>query len=178
MCRTMEYLVAKPRSKRDIEQVAYNIRKTLKLEKYLYFPIVEFIENILPQIDTNFSYEYCELADMPKNTYAFYNPTDNIMHIREDVYEAACKDDGRHRFTLAHEVGHYFLHSEDVILRRSASKFEIKPFENPEWQANTFAGALLIPNNLIKNMSISQIASQCGTSYQAAEIAYKKSRAQ
>lgn len=49
---------------------------------------------------------------------------------------------------------------------------------NPEWQANTFAGALLIPNNLIGNMSIPQIAYECGTSYQAAEIAYKKSRAQ
>lgn len=33
MCRTMEYLIAKPRSRYDIEQVAYNIRKTLKLEK-------------------------------------------------------------------------------------------------------------------------------------------------
>lgn len=115
---------------------------------------------------------------MPPNTYAFYNPTENIMYIREDVYEAACKDDGRHRFTLAHEVGHYFLHSEGVILRRSVQEFEIMAYLNPEWQANTFAGALLIPNNLIGNMSIPQIAYECGTSYQAAEIAYKKSRAQ
>lgn len=124
MCRTMEYLIAKPRSRYDIEQVAYNIRKTLKLENNLYFPIVEFIENILPQINTNFSYQYCKWGDMPPNTYAFYNPTENIMYIREDVYEAACKDDGRHRFTLAYEFGHYFLHSEGVILRRSVQEFE------------------------------------------------------
>lgn len=173
----MEYIIAKPRSTKNIEMIAEQIRATLNLKNDLYFPVVEFIENILPNVDTEFNYNYCSKDDMPPNTYAYYNSTENVMHIREDVYEAACMGDGRHRFTLAHEIGHYLLHSEGVCLSRSVSVSEIKPYFNPEWQANTFASALLMPRNLIKNMTINQIVEECGTSFQAASIAYKKSRA-
>lgn len=174
----VEYLIARPRSTGNIEMVASRIRETLGLKNKLYFPVIEFIENVLPRVDPEFNYEYLSKNDMPPNTYAYYNSSENVMYIREDVYDEACKDGGRHRFTLAHEIGHYLLHSEGVCLSRNSNEVKIKPYLDPEWQANTFASALLMPKNLIKNLTIKQIADECGTSYQAASIAYKKSRAQ
>lgn len=47
-------------------------------------------------------------------------------------------------------------------------------YRNPEWQANTFASALLIPKNQTKFMSIEQISNKCKVSHQAAEIAHKR----
>ena len=174
----MDYLIAKPRSTSDIEMIADRIRETLNLKSNLYFPVINFIENVLTNVDAGFNYEYVSKIDMPPNTYAYYNSTENVMYIRDDVYDAACMGDGRHRFTLAHEIGHYLLHSEGVCLSRSVNESEIKPYLNPEWQANTFASALLMPRSLIKSMTVKQIADECGTSFQAASIAYKKSRVQ
>lgn len=63
------------------------------------------------------------------------------------------------RATLAHEIGHCFLHVEDSRRARTMLKFlhdesaslemyrqeDIRAYENPEWQAWRFAGALLMP---------------------------------
>lgn len=55
------------------------------------------------------------------------------------VETGECRD----RFTIAHELGHYFLHSNQGarpgIARRRAES------ERLEWEANWFAGALLMP---------------------------------
>ncbi len=60
----------------------------------------------------------------------------------------------RWRFTLAHEIGHFFLHSlaGTIMLEDTEQMFRI--FDEPqkkeirdwqEWQANIFASALLLP---------------------------------
>jgi hypothetical protein len=70
----------------------------------------------------------------------------------------------RLRATLAHEIGHCFLHVEDSLRARTMLKFlhdenaalelykqeEINAYENPEWQAWRFAGALLMPKDCIR----------------------------
>lgn len=64
------------------------------------------------------------------------------------------KEDFRWRFTLAHEIGHFFLHSMPgrIMLEDTEQMFRIfdKPHKGSirdweEWHANTFASALLIP---------------------------------
>ena len=47
----MDYLIAKPRSTSDIEMIADRIRETLNLKSNLYFPVINFIENVLPNVD-------------------------------------------------------------------------------------------------------------------------------
>lgn len=65
----------------------------------------------------------------------------------------------RLRATLAHEIGHCFLHVADARRAQTRLKFlhdesadlelykqeELNAYENPEWQAWRFAGALLMP---------------------------------
>lgn len=44
---------------------------------------------------------------------------------------------------MAHELGHYILHS-GLVLARAPTSERTKPFRDSEWQANAFAGELLI----------------------------------
>lgn len=56
----------------------------------------------------------------------------------------------RQLFTVAHELGHYFLNPDkntDIFYRREANEFVDFPSE--EQEANWFAAALLMPRELI-----------------------------
>ena len=171
----MTLQVAEPLSTKEIIRQADLIRKSLKLNKQLYFPVVEFAEVIIGEIDSSYNFIVCEDNELP-DKYACYNPSNNTMTVRNSVYELACNDDGRHRFTFAHEIGHYFLHREGVALARVSSDVEIKTYMNPEWQANTFASELLMPNKLIQGLAVDEIMHLCCTSGQAASIAFNKAK--
>jgi hypothetical protein len=165
------YQFAEPLSKSDIKKFVSTIRNSCNLSNILYMPVIWFIEVLIPAIDNTFNYEIVEQSQLPPNTYACYDPSSNTMKISESVYDGACDNNGRDRFTLAHEIGHYFLHRTGVKLYRSDQPPQA--FVNPEWQANYFASELLMPSYLIQGMSIDEIKCKCKTSYQAAEIAFK-----
>jgi len=65
---------------------------------------------------------------------------------------------GRHaprtRFSLAHELGHYFIESHHMHLRNGGKTHRsFDEFQAPtimEWQADSFAAHLLMPDRLIK----------------------------
>ena len=69
-----------------------------------------------------------------------------VMQVNEDHHP------NRRRYTIAHELGHFCLHRH---LRR---RFEDKIFfrggeaNKPEWQANDFAGAILMPEDKFREM--------------------------
>lgn len=174
----MNQLIVQAMSKTDIYEITNSIRKTLKeglnYENPLYFPIVEFIE-ILPFIDTSFSYDYVSDNELP-NAYAQYIPLENVMRIRETVYDNAIKNNGRDRFTLAHELGHYILHSDIDSLSFARSLQKVPAYRDPEWQANTFASMLLMNPQYIKDLTVPQIAGYCRTSLQAAEVALNNAK--
>lgn len=165
----MSLPVAPPLSKKRIIEYAEYIRQCINC-KTIYIDIVAFIEFVIPKIDPSFVYEYVDDNELPRGVYAYYDPLLNIMKISASVYERAYAGEGRDRFTLAHEVGHYFLHRDGYSYARS--NLDIPKYCDPEWQANTFASAFLIPQGRIKNMSINEIKNTCKVSYQAAEIAY------
>jgi hypothetical protein len=70
----------------------------------------------------------------------------------------------RLRATLAHEIGHCYLHVKDARRFRKKYQFlqdgsvslevyarsEVKVYEDPEWQAWRFAGALLMPECCVR----------------------------
>ena len=114
----MNQVIAEPMSTKNILFLTNTLRKKFNLYDCTYFPIVEFIETVLPEIDPKFSYLYVDKAEMP-DTYEYFDNDTKVMVIREDVYERALNGSGRDRFTLAHELGHYVLHSSGVQLCRS-----------------------------------------------------------
>lgn len=80
----------------------------------------------------------------------------------------------RQRFTIAHEIGHYFLHREHssfedgLLFRKTAGR------NAQEDEANYFASLLLMPSvefrRNLTTSSIEQVATTFGVSKQAAEL--------
>ncbi|WGE89608.1 ImmA/IrrE family metallo-endopeptidase [Actinobacillus arthritidis] len=102
-------------------------------------------------------------------------PSGDIL-LRQSVYDGACDGNGRDRFTIAHEIAHAIMHKEHIGLARPVEK-STKIFCNAEWQANEFAGRLLLPDNYIelyKGSSVGDIAEMFGISYECAQIRINK----
>jgi len=144
-----EQYMAAPTTWEKIRQFTMQIRRSIGTENDFYFPVVHFIEFALPRLDPEFELDIVSASDIPGN-YAETRPALHHMRIREDVYEDALADNGRARFTLAHELGHYLMHGEGVVsLARTQSNIQVPPYARPGRQANVFAGDLLVPIPLI-----------------------------
>lgn len=168
----MEY-EANPLSRSQIRELVTSIRNGLKQlcpEIGIEFPLLEFLELILPSLFPDFELEIVD--DEELNCYAKAYPSQNRILIRDSVYEGAYRGNGRDRFTIAHEIGHFFLHRDESISFARAD-VSIPTYKKPEWQANTFAGELLVPVSLIKELSVDEIARECKVSRQVAEIQKK-----
>jgi Zn-dependent peptidase ImmA (M78 family) len=89
--------------------------------------------------------------------------------MREEFYEALFtrnSNTNRARSTLAHEIGHAILHESEVrtgchqphvLALRRTLRSNLKPFQDSEWQAHTFAGALLMPRPALRATMLSDI---------------------
>ena len=157
-------------SRDDIRRFVRSIKKLVGLEDELYFPILSFVENILPILVPDFQVEVVPESEMG-NKHGETYPCKNLIRIREDIYLRAAAGEGRDRLTVAHEVGHLFLHEDDAIaLCRLEPGEKLKPYEDPEWQADAFGGELLASSYLIVGMSQSEVERKCGVSSAAARV--------
>lgn len=155
-------------SRKDIRILVHRLKCLVGLENKLYFPVVQFLENILPLLIPDFQIEYPTVSEMG-NLHGETYPSKNLIRIREDIYLGAVSGKGRDRLTIAHEIGHLFLHEDDAIaLCRLEPGQRLKPYEDPEWQANAFGGELLASSYLIKGMSEKEVQVRCGVSSAAA----------
>lgn len=163
-------VVAPPLSRNDIRSFTNSIRYKLGVDNQLRFPICEFLE-LLPDMlnDSNFYYMILSDNDLPDNIHAFYTLEENVIYIKESVYNGACADNGRDRMTIAHEIGHALLiKTKGLQLHRDFTNTGTSVCMDPEWQAKCFGGELLIPAHLIKGMEPAEIAEKCKVSLNAA----------
>lgn len=169
----MTLYVAKPTSRKKIRDLANTLRRITGLHDEAYFPVVDFLELAMPKLFKAFEYEIVPINEMP-NEYGITYPEKNKICIREDVYERAIEGVERDRFTIAHEIGHFILHKPGSIqLARTQMLTEIPAYRKPEWQANTFAGELLAPPQIIKGLSQGEVALNCGVSLEVSRIQLK-----
>ncbi|KLU14171.1 MULTISPECIES: ImmA/IrrE family metallo-endopeptidase [Xenorhabdus] len=165
-----------PLSRRAIRELADTVRNKFKVSG-LYFPVMEMLEFVMPEIEKDFTLEVHEISEMGNN-HGLAIPGEKKIILREDVYNQALEGSGRDRMTAAHELGHYFLH-KDVAFARAYDVNVLKAYESSEWQANCFGGELLIPASHSKEllaMSIDDVANECGVSIEAAEKQVKEFR--
>lgn len=163
--------IVEPLSRKNIRQFVYLLKKELNFTGK-YFPVIDVLEKILPLMDKQYSFLVASKKEMG-NKHGETFISKNFIQIREDIYEGACKGIGRDRFTCAHELGHYFLHSNSNP--RFARGGDYRIYCSAEWQANVFAGEILIPQEVC-HLSIEKIAELCGVSYTAAETQKNKYR--
>lgn len=104
------------------------------------------------------------------------------------IYSARFSSEGFKRFTVAHELGHYFMDGHAMHLfpsgqgmHKSESGFISK--DSYEREADAFAASLLMPKHLFKDAiakagqgldAIEYLSSLCGTSLTATAIRYAK----
>jgi hypothetical protein len=101
-------------------------------------------------------------------------------------YSGEFPNEGFLRFTVAHELGHYFLdgHCEHFFAAGNAEHWSGWGFESEERyerEADTFAAALLMPEDLLRSSrawnfsglkAIESLANECVTSLTATAIRY------
>ena len=163
--------IVPPLSKMDLLRYARKIREIFHVDT-LFFPIIDIIEFMSNSNLFEFNLHIALDSDMP-NMYAYWDPGDKTMYVRESVYIGAYNRNGRDRFTLVHELVHFFVHDlRSVQFARSDVRHPI--YCDSEWQANTCASYILMEPQSIQNMSIDDIVSQCGVSWEAANIAKSK----
>ena len=90
--------------------------------------------------------------------------------MRSEFYESLFTWDSRSvraRSTLAHEIGHCVLHGQEVragrhrpqlLALRRAPRARLKPYQDSEWQAHAFAGALLMPRATVRRVDLDDVA--------------------
>ncbi|ETI96838.1 MAG: hypothetical protein Q606_CBAC00012G0004 [Intestinibacter bartlettii DORA_8_9] len=171
----MNQVKVKARSIKDIRELANLVRAiSTKLNgEQDRFPIVTFLEKNLGEIDEDFSFGILPKNKMGNN-HGLTDSRDNTILIREDVYFNAINENGRDRFTMAHELGHYLMHTRDELVF-TRNQIKLKSYEDSEWQANTFASELLMPEYLItKYDNIFTLMNRFGVSKSAAKVRLNK----
>lgn len=163
-----------PRGRKGLQMDALFIRSALKITT-AFFPLIEVIEHVLPRLMPEFILDVREMNDMKREygngTLAMTTPMSVRLELREDVYEELHRHDGRARFTVAHELGHMFLHRSETGFARFDRSASMPLYESSEWQADRFAAELLMPLSFATACrSASEIRAMFGVSMQSAEI--------
>jgi Zn-dependent peptidase ImmA (M78 family) len=160
-----DYLVP-PRSWNAIGDLTDGIRHHFGLADVSSFPIMEFIEKVLDQklgllrleVGTQIEMGAAEGHTCPNGTF---------IELRQDVYKAAWAGDGRARFTAAHELGHFVMHTNTPLARATAATAQ--PYRRSEPQANQFAAEILMPPRFFRlSDDPNEVMDRHGVSYEAA----------
>lgn len=155
------------RSEAEIFKLADTVRADLKIFAD-DFPIIEVLELGMPQFFEGFVFEVGTMAQMGSN-HGLTIPAENVIRLREDVYDRCCDGHGRDRFTAAHELGHYLMHRNAQIKFHRAENGRLPAYLDSEWQANRFAGGILMPEHLMRTCSsLHEVMRRFGVSYDAA----------
>jgi len=166
------YYFCAPTNTHQLKVYAENIRNMFKC-KTLKFPIIDVLEFMQNNQDF-LGFEYQVLDDFDEifkeGELAKYDFNSNILFIKESQFDGACEDDPRCRFTLTHELCHFFLMT---VTGRHPKESEEKPkvFQDPEWQANALAGYILVPPKEIEKLSVEEIEKACVVSPECATYA-------
>lgn len=159
-------LKAHPRSVKEIETIAYKIVERFQNDAVKFtksFDVEYFFDNEL-ETETGIEAIYNLL---PEGLDGYTDSANMKCYVCSSLadYNDCQMTKRRFRATLAHEIGHCFLHVEDAKRNRHFQKTflndkhsslqmyrpeNIKVYENPEWQAWRFASALLMPENCFR----------------------------
>lgn len=151
----------RPRMAAEIESAAERVIRRFQgevLKQIKPFDVVRFFDCDLRD-DTDIEGDY---RDLPDGIEGFTDVGLSVCIISTSLYGHDDDDVTRRRLrsTIAHEIGHCYLHAPDARKDpNQVSRFEndgthayelfdpndLKIYENPEWQAWRFADALLMP---------------------------------
>lgn len=169
----MHNYIVEPQSRENIRKIVKAFKDVLGIEDAVYVDVVALLD-ILSKKLLNFSYEVVANNTLPKKVFATTDIKTGKIKIKERIFNKACDGDGFSRLTIAHEIGHFVLLSIcGLQLTRASRDIKIKPFMDPEWQADCFAGEFLMGFDVASKFSIKELKDKCGVSEKAARCQYK-----
>lgn len=159
-------------STQALRDFAEKVRSVFLPPDVVLMPIIHVLEFGMPKIDVNYVFDIRD-ADEMGDDEGRVPVGGSTLILRSDVYVSACKGDGRARFTACHELAHYLLHRHITLARARGDTDRI--YTDSEWQADTFAGTLLMsPRHATQFTSPEDMAVACGTSRSAANHIWRK----
>lgn len=167
------------RSWANIEQSAHSWRAKFGLAQVAYLPIMVLIEDVLDKGLGLLTLIVAEKAEM-QSAEGYTDPGGEFIMLREDVYRGACAGRARDRFTAAHELSHWIIHTKIPLAREMPGQV-VPKFRLSEPQANQHASELLMPAQFFSRFdTVQSVMERHGVSYQAAshrlEYLQKKGR--
>jgi transcriptional regulator with XRE-family HTH domain len=134
-------LLVPPLSTKVIRDFAEKVRSVFVEDENIEFPIMDVMEFRLDLIFNGFYVDVRDseyMGDLEGRMLS----GENGIALREDVYVGAWTGNRRDRFTVCHEFGHFLMHRTVTMARARDDSDKI--FCDSEWQADTFAGTLLM----------------------------------
>lgn len=139
--------LVRARAAEEIEAKAKEAAALLDLDDTVPRDLLRLVSGGFRLLDTKFRYEVCSDFQMPgADGMTLFDPVG--MRVPERVHRSLKLDGHRARFTIAHELGHIMMHPYQELNRAAAEEMverSIPCSMSAEWQANTFAGAFLMP---------------------------------
>lgn len=157
-----------PKSREELSRDANHIQRTIGYKGDGPFPIVKFLECILPECIDGYEL-YIATKDELGSKLGETFPDQCLIKLREDIYDAAVDGDPMSLMTCAHEAGHLFEHKGlPLSFARKEATAVTPAYKSSEWQANAFGGELLMPSCKIASMKSWEICMRYGVSPTAA----------
>jgi transcriptional regulator with XRE-family HTH domain len=170
--RKRKGLLVAAASTRTLWDFAERVRSVFVNDDETCFPIMDVLEFRLPNFEEGFYLDICSSKEMGAEE-GLVVAGSNCIKLRQDVYEGAWNDVGRHRFTACHEFGHHLLHRQVAMPRMRDDSYPI--YRDAEWQADTFAGGLLMSSKHLGRLGCQEnAAAQCGMTSMAASVMWSK----
>jgi Zn-dependent peptidase ImmA (M78 family)/transcriptional regulator with XRE-family HTH domain len=170
--RNRRGIVVPPMSIPVLRGFAEKVRSAFVEDDQIEFPIMDVVEFRLGLVFEGFYIDVRDKESMGEDEGRVIGGTKGIA-LREDVYEGAWMGDGRDRFTACHELGHFLMHRTITMARTREDTDKI--FCDAEWQADTFAGTLLMsPRHLGKFKDTDDAATACKMTGAAARVMWSK----
>jgi transcriptional regulator with XRE-family HTH domain len=174
--RSRRGIIVPAMSTSTIRAFAEKVRSVFVDDDRIDFPIMDVIEFRLGLIFDGFYLDVRDKESMGEDEGRVIGGTKGLA-LREDVYERAWNCNGRDRFTACHELAHFLIHRTVTMARTRENTDKI--FCDAEWQADTFAGTLLMsPRHLGLFSNSDDAAEQCKMTGAAAMVMWSKYRAE
>jgi transcriptional regulator with XRE-family HTH domain len=170
--RRRKGLLVAPASTRTLWDLAERVRAAFVGDDEIRFPIMDILEFRISQFEEGFHLDVCSYEQMGSEE-GLVVAGSQCIKLREDVYEGAWNDVGRDRFTTCHEFGHYLMHRQVAMARVREDSHPV--YRDAEWQADTFAGGLLMSSKHLGTLGCHQRAAACcGMTPMAASVMWSK----
>ncbi len=173
------------RSYRDLEAVAANVRRSLGFSTAASLSGVELFERLdAYRVESGTSIARFDYAVRPLTlaveAQTRYDPDSSrlVIELSEETYAALEAGQDRAKFSLCHEIGHGVLHLQELVALAGLHHEEAallrgrpqqhSPCWDTEWQADGFAGALLMPARAVFGLLKGQLSPESGPTLQLA----------